>query len=131
MVKAGNSYHSPFTIYHSLIKDSLAHVTLGAVGEERDDAPARTQVLGDLPGRRGGRAGRAAAEDALGAREFADGRERFGVADGDDFVGRVAVEVRRDELALADAFEPVGAGLAAAEDGALGLDEHAVNFRID
>src|SRR5215218_7085656 len=125
MVKASDSYHSPFTIYHSLIKDSLAHVALGAVGEERDDALARAEAPCDFPGRRGGRAGRAAAEDALGAREFADGRESLRVRDGDDLVGQVSVEVRRDELALADAFEAVGAGLASAEDGALGLDERA------
>src|SRR5215213_5594564 len=121
-----------FITHHSaLVKNPLAHVALRPVGEERDDALARAETFGDLPGRRGGRAGRAAAEDALGAREFADGRERFGVRNCDDLIGRAAVEVRRDELALADAFEPVGAGLASAEDGAFGLDEHAVDFRVD
>src|SRR5215207_4538234 len=95
----------------SLIKDSLAHVALGAVGEERDDALARAEAFGNSPGRGGGCAGRAAAQDALGARQLPHGGERLYVRDGDDLVGHVAVEVRRDELALADAFEPVGARL--------------------
>src|SRR5918912_4066101 len=107
MVKASDSYHSPFTIHRSLIKDSLTHVALGAVGEERDDALALTQPFRDLPRRRGGRAGRAAAEDAFGARQLADGRESLQVGDGQNFVGRVAVEVRRDELALADALQTI------------------------
>src|ERR1044071_4599706 len=100
MVKASGSYHSPFTIHYLLIKDSLAHVALRAVGEERDDALARAQAFGDFSGRRRGRAGRAAAEDALAAREFADGGEGFGVRNCDDLVCDVAVEVRGDELAL-------------------------------
>src|SRR2546421_11221377 len=111
------SYHLSLITYH-LIEDSLAHVALRAVGEERDDALARAEPFGHFPRRRGGSAGRAAAEDAFGAREFAHGREGFGVRDGDDLVGRLRVEVGRDELALADAFEAVEAGRAAAEDGA-------------
>src|SRR5215218_8968992 len=131
MVKASSSYHSPFTIYHSLVKDSLAHVTFGAVGEERDDALARAEAFGDSPGRGGGRAGRAAAEDAFGARQLPHGGESLRVRDGDDLVGRVAVEVRRDELTLADAFEAVGAGLPAPQYRAFGLDEHAEDLRVD
>src|SRR4051812_2042915 len=102
--------NSSFIIHHSsLVKNSLAHVALRAVGEERDDALACAEPFGDLSGRRGGGAGGAAAEDAFGAREFADGGERLGVRNCDDLVGHVAVEVRGDELALADAFEPVRA----------------------
>src|SRR5215217_300096 len=104
---ATRSYSSFITHHSALVKDSLAHVALRPVGEERDDALARAEPFGNFSGRSRGRAGRAAAEDALGAREFADGGERFGVRDCDDLVGRAAVEVRRDELALADAFEPV------------------------
>ena len=129
MRKSRRIFLSLITHHLSLIKDSLAHVALGAVGEERDDAFAGAESFGHLSRGGGGRAGRASAEDALGARQFAHGRESLLVRDGDDFVGRVAVEVRRDELALADAFESVEARTASAEDGAFGLDEYAVELR--
>src|SRR5437588_2388017 len=130
--KARPPLHSSFITHHSaLVKNPLAHVTLRAVGEERDDALARAESCGHFPRRGGGGAGRAAAEDALRARQFAHRGEGFGVRDGDDLVRRLRVEVRRDELALADAFEAVEAGRAAAEYGAFGLDERAVNFGVD
>src|SRR2546423_2295118 len=113
------------------IEDSLAHVALSAVGEERDDALACAESFGDTSCGCGSSAGRAAAEDAFGARELAHRCEGFGVCDGDDLVGQRAVEVRRDELALADAFESVEARLATSEYRADRLDERAVDFRVD
>src|ERR671927_1163703 len=104
MVKASGAYYSPLTVHHSLVEDSLAHVTLGAVGEEGDDALALAQPLGHPARGGGGGAGRAAAEDALGAGQLAHRGESLCVRDGQDLVGRLAVEVRRDELALPDAF---------------------------
>src|ERR1044072_3810089 len=126
------SLNSSLITHHlSLIKDSLTHVALGPVGEERDDALACAEALCDSA-RRGGRsAGRAAAEDAFGARQFADCREGFRVGDCDDFVRRLPVEVGRDDLALAYAFEPVEGRLAAPEYRAFGLDERAVDFGVN
>src|SRR5215207_4836953 len=115
----------------SSVEYSLTHVALGPVGEERDDALARAEALSDFARCRCRRAGRAAAEDAFGARQLADCREGFRVRDCDDFVRRLPVEVGRDELALSDAFEPVEARLAAAEYRAFGLDERAVDARVN
>src|SRR5437868_6062979 len=113
------------------IEDSLAHVTLRAVREERDDALACAESFGDTPRCGCRRAGRASAENAFGAREFAHRGEGFGVCDGDDLVGQRAVEVRRDELALSDAFETVEARLAASENRADRLDKSAVDIGVN
>src|SRR5215212_1842472 len=131
-VKLQRARHSSFIIHHSaLVKDSLTHVALGPVGEERDDALACAEASRDFARGGGCRAGRAAAEDAFRARKLADCGEGFRVGDCDDFVRRLAVEVGRDELALAYAFESVEARLAAAEDGAFGLYERAVDVRVN
>src|SRR6185369_14228718 len=114
----------------SLVKDSLAAITFCAVRKNRDDALSRTEPFGDLV--RGVRSGprRPAAEQTFESCNLLQRRANLVVLDHHDLIRQRSVKDRRNEIALADAFNFLWSRWSAAVNRSFGLDQYAKHFAI-